>query len=241
MHWGLLGFKNAVEATAEYDFGDKRINYFNYGYDALINMGFAAHLHFSSNDLFEQYSNALNNAPMNKFGVLNYIGSHDDNDSFDRARNQTYDSAFKLMMAPGGVQIYYGDEIARPMLVNATSGDASMREVMNWNDLASPDTQALLVHWQKLGQFRQAFRAIGAGEHHTVKTQPFIFSRALAGHPSVIVGEGLPLGVKHVAVDNVFMEGEWVTDHYSGQSAQVIAGSVTFNTDYTYVLLAKQT
>lgn len=240
MNWGLLGFKNAVESTAEYDFGDKRINYFDYDFDGLINMGFVAHLEKSAADLFSDYSAALNRSPMTPYGVLNYIASHDDPDSFDRARQQPYQTAFKLLMAPGGAQIYYGDELARPLLVSDTVGDASLRAPMNWADLALPGTQQLLAHWQKLGQFRQQYRAIGAGKHQVISQNPFTFARVLHGYPSVVVAESLPIGQKRINLGGYFAEGTWLKDHYSGQVAQVQGGAVQLDTAFSYALLAQK-
>jgi alpha-amylase len=187
MNWGMLGFKNAVESTLAYDYGDKKVNFFEFGFDGLINMGFVEHVQQDIETLYNGYSNYLNEGPMQGKGILNYIGSHDDQDSFDRARQHNYATAFKLMMAPGGVQIYYGDEIARPMLVEGSVGDTGMRANMNWDDLSLPKTQALLVHWQKLGKFRQQFPAVGAGVHEMLNASPYVFKRELSGAQTVVI------------------------------------------------------
>jgi alpha-amylase len=240
MNWGMLGFKNAVESTLAYDYGDKKVNFFEFGFDGLINMGFVEHVQQDIETLYNGYSTYLNEGPMQGKGILNYIGSHDDQDSFDRARQHNYATAFKLMMAPGGVQIYYGDEIARPMLVEGSVGDTGMRANMNWDDLSLPKTQALLVHWQKLGKFRQQFPAVGAGVHEMLNASPYVFKRELSGAQTVVIAEGLASGNKLIKLNGVYAEGLVLKDYYSGLSALVENNRVELNTPYAYVLLAPE-
>ncbi len=239
-HWGMLGFKNTIAHTLEYDFGDKQVNYFDYGFDALINMGFVEHAKKDSASLFAAYSDYLHSPPMQGKGILSYIGSHDDFDSFDRERRHNFETAFKLMMAPGGVQIYYGDELARPMIVPSAEYDASMRASMNWQDLSKQSTQELLTHWRKLGQFRQQFRAVGAGLHRPITPDASVFSRAMEGYPTVIIGSGLAAGSKTIQVQGVFVDNTMVKDFYSGQGANVQDGKIVIDSPYPYVLLASE-
>jgi alpha-amylase len=238
MNWGILGFKNAIESTLAYDYGDKQVNFFDYGFDGLINIGFVEHVQQDIEKLYSRYSAYLNEGPMQGKGMLNYIGSHDDQDSFDRARRHNYATAFKLMMAPGGVQIYYGDELARPMLVDGSYGDVGMRANMNWNDLSQPETQALLAHWQKLGKFRQQFPAVGAGVHQMLNASPYVFKRELSEAQTVVIAQGLAQGVKSIKLNSVFAEGVVLKDYYSGLSAPVKNNRVEINTPYAYLLLA---
>ena len=240
MHWGMNGHRNTVNNTRLYDFSDKQVDYFNYGFDALINMGFVAHVEQNAESLFSSYAESLVNGPMRGKGVLNYIGSHDDHDSYDRGRQNTYETAFKLMMAPGGVQIYYGDELARPMYAEGAFGDAQMRTFMNWQDLSKPETQALLAHWQKLGIFRQAHPSVGAGSHKQLSAIPYVFKRELAGKDKVVVASGLAKGQKSVSVKGVFKDGDTLYDYYSGQQVTVAKGRATLNSDFSYLLLGKQ-
>jgi alpha-amylase len=237
-NWGMLGYRNAVAATLDYDYGDKQVNFYDYGFDALINMGFVEHIKQETQSLYSQYSNYINQGPMRGKGMLSYIGSHDDQDSFDRTRQHNFANAFKLMMAPGGVQIYYGDELARPMTVEGGFGDTGMRVNMNWHDLSKPETQKLLLHWQKLGKFRQQFPAIGAGFHHMINASPYVFKRELAGSPTVVVASDLPLGKKVIELAGVYKNGQGVTEHYSGQTAKVKNGQILLDTPYGYALLA---
>jgi len=143
-------------------------------------------------------------------------------------------------MAPGGVQIYYGDELARPMYAGErVYGDAHMRSFMNWQDLKSASTQAILAHWQKLGKFRQAHQAVGLGKHQQLNESPYIFTRDLKGSNSVLIAKDLPKGEKTISAYQRFNNGDVVFDHYSNQSAVVSDDKITLNTDFNYLLIAK--
>ncbi len=239
MNWGLNGFKDTVKDGRSYDYGDKQVDFFDYGFDALINIGFVAHAEQSDEQIFSTYSRILNTGELKGKGILNYIGSHDDHDSFDRKREKTFETAFKLMLAPGGVQIYYGDELARPMYAEGAYGDAHMRTMMNWQDLTKADTQKILHHWQKLGQFRQTHDAVGSGKHQLLNKSPYIFKRELGDIDKVLVAKGLTKGSKTISVYQLFEEGEQLIDYYSNQSVKVKNGKVTFTNDFTYLLIGK--
>jgi energy-coupling factor transporter ATP-binding protein EcfA2 len=97
---------------------------------------------------------------------------------FDKERKRTYETATKLLLAPGISQIYYGDETGRKLIVAGAEGDANLRSNMNWEDIKNnPETQKLLEHWQKLGQFRRNHPAVGAGFHKMISNSPYWFSR----------------------------------------------------------------
>jgi hypothetical protein len=67
--------------------------------------------------------------------VLNYLDSHDDGAPFDASRKKPFESANKLLLAPGAAQIYYGDETARKLDIAEATGDAKLRSFMNWDEL----------------------------------------------------------------------------------------------------------
>lgn len=239
-NWGVDGFKDAVPDSRAYNYGDKQVDFFQYGFDALINMGFVEHVKQPTETLFQQYSATLSDGVLQDKGIVNYIGSHDDHHSYDMARENTYEAAFKLMLSPGAVQIYYGDELARPMHVEGALGDANMRAFMNWQDLEKTSTQSLLQHWQRLGQFRSNNIAVGAGSHSKLNDSPYIFKRELQGQKSVLVASSLTSGSKTVSVYDVFGEGESVYDYYSEQWLIIKNGKVTLNSPYTYLLLGSK-
>lgn len=241
MHFGVNVFKNTPEGTRNYDYGDKQVDFFDYGFDSLINMGFATHAEGSMEDIFSTYSKELNNGALTGVGVINYVVSHDDPEPYDKARKSPYETALKLMLAPGAVQIYYGDELARNLTIDGAMGDATWRSFMNWEDIEQQKTQDLLHHWQKLGSFRHDNLAVGAGIHKQHRSKPYVFSRSHTANSKsnqVLVALEVKKGLKTVPVYGVFPNGSQVKDYYSNQLITVNNNEINFSSPFNIVLLA---
>ena len=225
-----------------YDFGDKKVNYFENGFTGLINFDFRNEAKMNYEELFSKYSNILNN-DLKGNTVMNYVSSHDDSYPFDKKREKTFESGTKLLLAPGISQVYYGDESARSLDIEGTTGDATLRSNMNWDDIANKaSTKEVLSHWQKLGKFRKKHPAVGAGVHKQISASPYVFSRTFAKgkySDKVVVGLDLEKGKKTIAVGTIFPNGSKVRDAYSGKTATVTKGKVRLNTDFGIVLLEK--
>ena len=222
-----------------YDFGNKKVNYFQNGFTSMINFDFKGDANKSYEEIFSSYDKILQN-DLKGNTVMNYISSHDDGWPFDKERKRTYESATKLLLAPGISQVYYGDETARKLTVNGAEGDANLRSNMNWNDVKNnPETQKLLEHWQKLGQFRRNHAAVGAGKHQMISNSPYWFSRTYK-EDQVVIGLDLPKGTKEVNVSGIWQDGTRVKDAYSGATMPVINGIVSLTNDQTIVLLEKK-
>ena len=116
-----------------YDFGDKKVNYFENGFQSLINFDFKGDANKEYEAIFSSYSTILN-TDLKGLSVLNYLTSHDDGWPFDKKREKTFDAGTKLLLSPGISQIYYGDETARSLEIEGTQGDATLRSMMNWED-----------------------------------------------------------------------------------------------------------
>jgi alpha-amylase len=166
--------------------------------------------------------------------------SHDDGSPFDSARSKTYETATKLLLCPGTSQVYYGDESARSLEIEGTEGDATLRSFMNWEDIAKDaKTQALLEHWQKLGQFRRNHPAVGAGVHQMISEKPYVFSRSFAQEnysDYVVLALDLEKGKKVISVSG-FEEGAQLRDAYSGEIAKVVDSKIVLDTEFDIVLL----
>jgi alpha-amylase len=226
-----------------YDFGDKKVDYFAHGFDALINFDLKQDAHRMSYEaMFSKYDNLLRKELKGK-SVLNYLSSHDDGEPFDKARLQPIETATKLLLCPGAAQIYYGDETARPLDIPGTQGDATLRSFMNWDDIAANTerngfkTNEVLAHWQKLGRFRKAHPAVGAGRHTMLSEEPYIFKRELGQSDAVVVGLNMPLGPKTIVLGNTFPDGTTLTDYYSGKMNAVQSGKVVIDSPWGIVLL----
>lgn len=223
-----------------FDFGDKKVNYYQNGFNNMINFEFKWDAQKDYEFIFSKYSNKLNNE-LKGYSVLNYLSSHDDGSPFDAKRTKSIESGTKLLLSPGIAQVYYGDETGRSLVVEGTQGDATLRSFMNWDDVQSnPETQKILSHWQKLGQFRKNHPAIGAGIHQQITAQPYTFSRTFSKDgfvDKVVIGLDLPTGSKVLSTGSIFSDGTVVKDTYSGKEVVVTNGKVTVDSPYTFVLL----
>ncbi|MBQ1629345.1 MAG: hypothetical protein II098_09350 [Treponema sp.] len=162
----------------------------------------------------------------NKNRRLAYISSHDT--GLTRVGDQ-YEVGTGLVLLPGGVQIYYGDESYREKKYSGW-GDSDMmtRGDMNWSDgkltgsVSDKSSNAdLVAHWGKVGKFRKYNPAVGAGTGSAYKRS---YSGAAGANKVAIGVEGTS-----VDVSNLFSDGTTVYNWYDGTSATVSSGSVTFN------------
>ena len=228
----------------DFDFGDRTVDFFGYGYDGLINFGFKGDVAGPLNELFTRYSAALSEGELRGVAILNYVSSHDDGSPYDRDRNDPLGAGTRLLLSPGGAQIYYGDELARPLSVEGAETDANLRSFMNWMDVERGGaTAAILEHWRKLGRFRQAHPAVGAGVHRRLQADPYVFSRILETanlQDRVLVAMDQGEGPKTLPVFDVFPNGTELVDAYSGETGTVRNGEISLVTGSGLVLLSER-
>ena len=231
-----------IGAKKIFDFGDKKVDYFANGFTGLINFDFRNEAKMNYEELFSKYNSILQN-DLKGNTVMNYVSSHDDSSPYDKKREKTFESGTKLLLAPGISQVYYGDESARSLDIPGTIGDATLRSMMNWEEIkTNPETQKVLLHWQKLGNFRKNHPAVGAGIHKEILASPYVFSRTFSRDnftDKVIIGLDLPKGQKEISVGTIFKDGTKLKDAYSGKEVVVSNGKVTIDTEFDIVLLEK--
>jgi len=229
--------------------GGDKANYYAQGFNSLINFGLVYDAAKDYETLFSTYSKALQGS-LKGHSVLNYLDSHDYDPPFDAARNKPFESANKLLLAPGAAQIYYGDETARRLDAPQAKGDAKLRSFMNWDELSQNVARNgyriadVRTHWAKLGLFRQAHVAVGAGVHEQLQAKPYVFKRTYdqnGVHDKVVVALEQPTD-KPAAVDvhGVFADGEKVKDYYSGKTTFVKGGKASFDTHNAVVLIGQE-
>jgi alpha-amylase len=215
--------------------GGEKANYYANGFNGLINFGLVHDAKGDYETLFSKYAAQLA-GPLKGHSVMNYMDSHDDGNPFDPARQKPFETANKLLLAPGAAQIYYGDEIARRLDVAEAKGDAKLRSFMNWGDLKT--NAKVRTHWAKLGKFRQAHPAVGAGEHKKLADLPYTFSR-VRGEDKVVVALDVKTGQPvDIAVGGVFADGTKVKDAYAGVAYTVKDGVVRTNGKNSTILLS---
>ncbi|MDX2320825.1 MAG: alpha-amylase [Moritella sp.] len=174
-----------------------RSPYYDDGFDALINfdmqkkMDQGATCFSQMADTYQDYADTLQDEP--DFNPVSYMSSHDTELFFGRFKSfaMQRNAASALLLSPGAVQVYYGDETARNIGPYADDFHQGTRSDMAWS--LDANRQQLLKHWQILGQFRQDHPAIGAGRHDEIKQQNgYAFSRTLGADKVVVVFAGKP-------------------------------------------------
>ena len=208
-----------------------RSPWFDAGFDSLINFDFQSRA--SGNwkaldSVYGGYASQLAKPP--RFDALSYISSHD---TALFARDNLQHGLSALLLAPGGVQLFYGDESGRPP-GPSPEGDPQQatRSDMNWDSIDA----ALLAHTQKLGQFRARHVALARGQHHMLSEAPYAFGRIDDEHGDRVVVAPEIKGEVTLAVGQVFADGQILRDAYSGQTLQVQNGVVKLTAQGTILL-----
>ena len=236
-----------IQGGLYYNYGDTSVNFFDQGLRGLINFSLKSDALKQPEDIFSEYASLLHRDLEGKV-VMSYLSSHDDSGPFDLERNMPFESGTKLMLTPGAVQIYYGDELARPLTMEGTQGDAGLRTCMNWEELAkNADRKDYRIgdvfdHWSKLAHFRKEHPAVGAGKHEMISRQPYIFKRIYTSngyHDAVLVVMDGGLLEGPLDVSQVFNDGDQVKDYYSGQQYTVEDGKILIASTNELLLLGK--
>ena len=228
-----------------FGFGDREVDFFAHDMNAMINFEFKESAKMPYEKLFRSYSEQLQ-GPLKGVSVLNYISSHDDGGPFDKKRTLVMEAGTKLLLSPGASQVYYGDESSRELIIPGAEGDANMRSMMNWDEIETNVVRngvpiaEVLLHYQKLGQFRRNHPAVGAGIHQMISKSPYTFSREYKADgyiDRVVAGLDMNPGKKQIDMVGLFAEGSILRDYYSGKQGTVKDGRVIIDSPYEIVLL----
>jgi alpha-amylase len=233
-------YNYAISHSTAFNFGDKKVNYFDNAFNSLINFEIKWNSkQMKANAVFQKYDSLLNTS-LKGYGVLNYMTSHDDGQPFDKERTQPFKTANMLLLTPGTSQVYYGDESARDLTVAGTIGDATLRSFMNWDAISeNTTTKQILNHWQKLGQFRANHMAIGAGRHKMISNNNgLIFSRT-RNEDKVLIGLNLTEKNYSIDVSEMYENGDEIRDTYSNKLFKVNNGTLNVITENEIFLLER--
>lgn len=219
--------------------GISRNEYYDFGFDALINFTFQgesfegpAYRPESMPGIYQIYSDTLDQQNSN---VLSYISSHDTK-LFQR--NKLKDGLTALLLLPGGLEIFYGDETGRPFVSSGSDLAMGTRGYMNWDSI----NEEVKAHFEKLGGFRARNLAVGAGRHVELSRSPFIFKREYhkAGLKNTVVValEQRPGNI--IDVTGAFSDGDLLRDAYTDRGYRVKDGKVIVNADSSGIVLLEK-
>ena len=220
------------------------------GFNSMINFSLGCSTPDAST--WSSYAGKFNNgtsAPA--LNALSYVSSHDT----QLCRPDDMKAlGTGLVLLPGGVQVYYGDETARPNDNGGSGNDAEhgTRSDMNLpSDISeqaewaanvdsistSFSSNETLAHWQKVGQFRFRNPAVGAGKQ--TETGDGSLCRKYDNSSenisnAVVIHVG---SASSVNVGDCFEDGTEVMDGYSGATGTVSGGSVSLSGTGSLILL----
>ncbi|MEX0336506.1 alpha-amylase [Vibrio tubiashii] len=172
-----------------------RSPYADQGFDALINFDMQKKLDkgaacFSQmQEVYQNYADSIQSTP--GYTPVSYMSSHDTELFFNRFKS--YDmqrnAANALLLSPGAIQVYYGDEVGRELGPYADDFHQGTRSDMVWK--LDEQRKTLLSHWQTVGQFRYNHPAVGAGKHQPIdNNNAYVFSRTLDDDTVVVAFVG---------------------------------------------------
>ena len=140
----------------------------------------------------------------------------------DADMDNMVDCATTLLLAPGAVQIFYGDETGRKLSdarLNVDS-DQAFRSDMNWEEI---DT-IQLKHFQRLGKIRRDNSVIGLGRQRTIDTHTCV----RYNNADKLIIRVKPIDGQGISLDGEFAEGDRVIELYTGQISTVNNDRVSF-------------
>ncbi len=257
-NWGKGGISKTWEDPEWY--GDYNDYITSGAFDSMINFDPQDFLddkldqsYNSIDGVYTTYANLINNDP--DFNTLSYLSSHDTILWYEGGDNRTVNTsgsqsnpvrhnktANYFLFFPGAIQIFYGDELGRSGMSSGwgTDKDQVTRSFMPWSLNANQTT--IYNHWQKLGRFRNKHLAVGAGQHSKLKDSPYTFKRSHdRGGPDddvVVIVMGAS-GSTVIDVSSAFNNGTQVRDYYTGATATVSGGKVTFSPGTDIILIEK--
>lgn len=150
--------------------------------------------------------------------------AHDDwhpfsylNNSYHRDADMTnmINCATTFLLAPGAVQIFYGDETGRKLsdASQNVDGDQAFRSDMDWDDI---DGQ-LLAHFRRLGTIRKQNPVIGGGRQNTFDVHTVL----RYNDTDTVMIRLKPEAGRPIECHGVFAEGDMIRELYTGSVAEV--------------------
>lgn len=180
--------------------------YHEQAFDSTLNFSFQDDIKKNLSQVYEKYSVKLRQSGHH---FVSYISSHD---TYLHDRDALKEAAVALLMAPGGVLLYYGDETRRMPGIAQTGDPAQQtRSPMNWETV---DVD-LLEFWQRLGQFRQRHVSLSCGMHITITSEPNCFARFDDKSGDLVVVAISLDKAFDLPVDGLFFNGESLIDAMS--------------------------
>lgn len=218
--------------TGDFDHAsiDYKPEYADAGFSSMVNFYFPKH-----GDLdgivytWQTYADSI--ATHKDWHPFNYL-----NNSYhrDADMDNMIDCATTFLLAPGVAQIFYGDETGRKLSdarFNVDS-DQAFRSDMDWQDI----NHAQLDHFRKLGTIRKSNPVIGTGRQKTLDTHTAL---RYNDTDSILI-RLRPEETGSINLYGVFTDGTCVKELYTGHTAFVTDGTISFPEYKNHIAVLKQ-
>lgn len=213
--WTERFYMTGDYANADIDY---KPDYADAGFSSMVNFYFPKHGDLDGIvSTWQAYSDSIAAHPgWHPFSYLN--NSYHREADMERMR----ECATTLLLAPGAVQIFYGDESGRKLSDARFNVDAdqAFRSDMNWEETDS----VLLEHFRRLGQIRRDNPVIATGRQSTLDVHTCV--RKKDGEKVLI--RLFPENGSQIAVRGEFPEGAVLRELYSGMDGTVKDGMAVF-------------
>lgn len=198
---------------------DYKTDYAAAGFSSMVNFFFPKHGDLDAIAyVWQNYADSMAvHADWHPFTYLNN-SYHRDADM-----DNMIDCATTLLLAPGVAQVFYGDETGRRLSdarYNVDS-DQAFRSDMNWDSI----DDSLLDHFRRLGRIRRDNKVIATGRQLMIDVHTVV----RYDDSGKVVIRLRPDAGSAINVAGVFPDGTTVAELYTGQTAVVAEGSVTFD------------
>ncbi|GAA4848872.1 alpha-amylase family glycosyl hydrolase [Algivirga pacifica] len=206
-------------------------NYANLGFSSIVNFTFPKDGNLDAiGQLWQYYADSLNTNP--NWSTLSFL-----NNTYKRDTDfsKIEEAAVALLLAPGAVQIFYGDEVTRPeMKTAATDPTHGYRSDFVWRQ-----NEDVLAHWQKLGKFRKKHLAVGAGKQEMIAPNTYRRTYQKRTISDTVLIKIKCEEVEIMEVAEAFADGTLLRNAYTGELVEVKDGVARFNTKNEILLIER--
>ncbi|TAJ13678.1 alpha-amylase [Marinilabiliaceae bacterium JC017] len=196
------------------------------GFNSIVNFTFPKDGNLATiGAIWQNYADSLNSN--NNWNTLSFA-----NNTYKRDTDpdNMINVGTTLLLAPGAVQIFYGDEAGR----RVSDGQYTSDPIQGYrSDYKWGTNPHILKHWQMLGQFRRRHPAVSKGKQVKLANQTFL--RSMEGDKIIIrLGD---TGAMKIHVKGAFEDGTKVRNACNGEVALVDNGTVEFTANNNLILI----
>lgn len=203
------------------------------GLDTIVNFTFPKDGDLKTiGKVWQRYADELNGRikENNGWSTLSFLNNTYKRDTDD---DNMINTGTTFLLAPGAVQIFYGDEVGRKRVVQYASDVSHGYR----GDMVFGQDPQVLRHWQKLGLFRQQHLAVGAGLQTQIAPNTYLREYKASGVADKVIIHLSDKRSAKVFVGDEFTENAKLQNAYTGEVQQVQNGYVTFAVENSIVLI----